>query len=135
MCVSPPASTDDTRNGGTSCATRMEDVIPVSRLIRSTMSRRARVPFFVIDRSLISARNPFVPSSPSRNRHRFVELDVENTFSRCQQRARIQNRARIYSVTPHLADVTLASFPRDINYSHCYTSRLFRMQREIIVGK
>jgi len=100
----------------------MEDVIPVSRLIRSTMP--AAYAFFVLGRTLISARNPHdALLAASRNRHRFVVQDVENTFSRC---VAVQSR----DVTSHLADA--GPLPRDINYSSSHTSRLFSMRREIV---
>jgi len=76
--------------------------------------------FFVLSRTLISARNPHdALLAASRNRHHFVVQDVENTFSRCQHGVAVQSR----DVTSHLADA--GSLPRDINYSSSHTSRLF----------
>jgi len=57
--------------------------------------------FFVLGRTLISARNPHdALLAASRNRHHFVVQDVENTFSRCQHGVAVQSR----DVTSHLAD-------------------------------
>lgn len=104
--------------------TRMEDVIPVSRLIRSTMP--AARAFFVHDRSLISARNPRVPSSPSRNRHRSRRAGCRKHFFTVPTCSRTKSS----DVTAHLADV--GSLRRDINYSYSYNmSCLFRMRHRI----
>lgn len=104
--------------------TRMEDVIPVSRLIRSTMP--AARAFFVHDRSLISARNPRVPSSPVAKSSSFRRAGCRKHFFTVPTCSRTKSS----DVTAHLADVGLLL--RDINYSYPYNmSCLFRMRHRI----